>query len=167
MGIPLVKTNYFSQLVSTVTVLKGYVKYVIYKCWRIFDVILWLTSVILDHIQKQKIMEVSRKSAWNWFNLGLGSGKVALKSQVSLSRNFLTVLVFLLMSQYDVMRMFLSCSMMIFSWLLKSWSCLLKCLQAGIALEFLTSFLWLLSLMLNGVSDLPTYWMLQIWQSSR
>ena len=163
MGIPLVKTNYFSQLVSTVAVLKGYVKFVIYKCWRIFDVILWLTSVILDHIQKQKIMEVSRKSAWNWFNLGLGSGKVALKSQVSLSWNFLTVLAFLLMSQYDVMRMFLSCSMIIiFSWLLKSWSCLLKCLQAGIALEFLTSFLWLLSLMLNGVSDLPTYWMLQI-----
>ena len=68
----------------------------------------------------------------------------------------------------DVMWMFFSCSMIIiFSWLLKSWSCLLKCLQAGIALEFLTSFLWLLSLMLNGVSDLPTYWMLQIWQSSR
>ena len=63
----------------------------------------------------------------------------------------------------NVMRMFLSCSMiMIFPWLLKSWSCLLKCLQAGIALGFLTSFLWLLSLMLNGVSDLPTYWMLQI-----
>ena len=36
-------------------------------------------------------------------------------------------------------------------------SCLLKCLQAGIALGFLTSFLWLLSLMLNGVSDLATY----------
>ena len=68
----------------------------------------------------------------------------------------------------DVVRMFLSCSMiMIFPWLLKSWSCLLKCLQAGIALGFLTSFLWLLSLMLNGVSDLPSYWMLQIWQSSR
>ena len=149
-GITTIKNKLFFQLVSAVTVLKRYVKFVIYKCWRIFDVILWLTSVILDHIQKQKIMEVSRKSAWNWFNLGLGSGKVALKSQVSLSRNFLTVLVFLLMSQYDVMRMFLSCSMMIFSWLLKSWSCLLKCLQAGIALEFLTSFLWLLSLMLIG-----------------
>ena len=63
----------------------------------------------------------------------------------------------------DVVRMFLSCSMiMIFPWLLKSWSCLLKSLQAGIALGFLTSFLWLLSLMLNGVSDLPTYWMSQI-----
>ena len=47
----------------------------------------------------------------------------------------------------DVVRMFLSCSMiMIFRWLLKSWSCLLKCLQAGIAFGFLTSFLWLLSL---------------------
>ena len=167
MGIPLVKTNYFSQLVSTVAVLKGYVKFVIYKCWRIFDVILWLTSVILDHMQNQKLMEVNRKSAWNWFNLGLGSGQVALKSQVSLSRNFLTVLVSFSVS-VDDMRMFFSCSMIvIFSWLLKSWSCLLKCLQAGIALEFLTSFLWLLSLMLNGVSDIPTYWMLQMWQSSR
>ena len=42
----------------------------------------------------------------------------------------------------DVMRMVLSCSMiMIFPWLLKSWSCLLKCLQTGIGLGFLTSFL--------------------------
>ena len=50
----------------------------------------------------------------------------------------------------DTVQMFLSCSMvMIFLWFLKSWSCLLKCLQAGIALGFLTSFLWLLSLMLN------------------
>ena len=68
----------------------------------------------------------------------------------------------------DVVWMFLSCSMMmIFPWLLNSWSCLLKCLQVGIALGFLISFLWLLSLMLNGVSDLPTYWMLQIQHSSR
>ena len=57
----------------------------------------------------------------------------------------------------DVVRMFLSCSMiMIYPWLLKSWLCLLKCLQTDIALGFLTSFQWLLSLMLNGVSDLPT-----------
>ena len=63
----------------------------------------------------------------------------------------------------DVMRMFLSCSMiMIFPWLLKPWSCLLKCLQVGIALGFLIFFLWLLSLMLNGIFDLPTYWMLQM-----
>ena len=64
----------------------------------------------------------------------------------------------------DVVQMFLSCYSMIriFPWLLRSWSHLLKCLQAEIALGFLTSFLWLLSLMLNGVSDLPTYWMLQI-----
>ena len=44
-------------------------------------------------------MEVNEKSACNGFNLGLGSDQVALKSQVSLSTNFLTVLVFLLMSQ--------------------------------------------------------------------
>ena len=59
----------------------------------------YLTSVILDHMQKRKVMEVSGKSALNGFNLGLGSDQVALKSQVSLSTNFLTVLVFLLMSQ--------------------------------------------------------------------
>ena len=58
----------------------------------------------------------------------------------------------------DVVRMFLTCSMiMIFPWLLKSRSCLLKCLKTGIALRFLKSFLWLLSLMLNGVSDLYIY----------
>ena len=63
----------------------------------------------------------------------------------------------------DVARIYFRCSMiMIFPCLLKSWSYLLKCLQAGTALGFLTSFLLLLSLMLNGVSDMPTYWMLQI-----
>ena len=88
------KNKLFSQLVSAVAVLKGYVEFVIYKCWRLFDVILRLTSVILDHMQKRKIMEVNGKSAWNGFNLGLGSDHVALKSQVSLSRSFFAVLVF-------------------------------------------------------------------------
>ena len=157
------KNKLFSQLVSAVAVLKGYVEFVIYKCWRIFDVILRLTSVILDHMQKRKIMEVNEKSAWNGFNLGLGSDQVALKSQVSVSRNFLAGLVFFFNVSVDVVRMFLSCSMIIiFPWLLKSWWCLLECLQAGIALGFSTSFLWLLSLMLKGVSDLSTYWILQI-----
>ena len=32
MGTPLVKTNYFSQLVSVAAVLKKYVELVIYKC---------------------------------------------------------------------------------------------------------------------------------------
>ena len=72
----------FSQLVSAVAVLKRYVEFVIYKCWRIFDVILRLTSVILDQMQKRKIMEVNRKSRKNRFNLDLGSDQVALKSQV-------------------------------------------------------------------------------------
>ena len=63
MVIPLVKTNYFFELVLVVAVLKGYVEFVIYKCRRIFDVVLRLTSVILDHMQKPKIMEVNRKSA--------------------------------------------------------------------------------------------------------
>ena len=63
----------------------------------------------------------------------------------------------------DAVWMFLSCSIvMIFLGFLKPRPCLLKCLQAGIALGFLTSFLWLLSLMLNGISDFPTNWMLQI-----
>ena len=50
-------------------------------------------------MQKRKIMEVNGNSALNGFNLALVSDQVALKSQVSLSRNFLTVLVFPLMSQ--------------------------------------------------------------------
>ena len=77
------KNKLFSQLLSAVVVLKGYVEFEIYKCWMIFDVILRLTSVILDHMQKRKIMEVNGKSAWNGFNLGLGSDQVKLKSQVS------------------------------------------------------------------------------------
>ena len=43
------KKKLFSQLVLAVAILKGYVKFVIYKCWRIFDVISRLTSVILEH----------------------------------------------------------------------------------------------------------------------
>ena len=57
------KNNLFSQLVSAVAVLKGYVEFVIYKCCRIFDVILRLTLVILDHMQKGKIMGLNKKSA--------------------------------------------------------------------------------------------------------
>ena len=97
----------FFQLVLAVAILKGYVEFVIYKCWRIFDVILRLTSVILDHMQKRKTMEVNRKSAWNGFSLGLGSDQVALKSQVLLSRSFAAALVFLLMSQLMLCEWFL------------------------------------------------------------
>ena len=53
----------------------------------IIHVILRLMSVILDHMQKQKVMEVNEKSAWNGFNLGIGSDQVVLMSQVSLSRS--------------------------------------------------------------------------------
>ena len=64
----------------------------------------------------------------------------------------------------DVVLMVLSFSSKLsFLWLLKSWSCLYKCLQGGIALEFLISFMWLLSPMLTCVSDLPIFWIFQIW----
>ena len=65
MGIQLTtsKNKLIPQLVSAVTVLKRYVEFVTYKCWKIFDVILRLTSVILDHMQKRKIMHVNGKSA--------------------------------------------------------------------------------------------------------
>ena len=160
-GDAISKTKLFSQQVpSVVAALNRYVKFVIYKCRRIFDFILRVASVILDHMRKPKIMEVSGKSAWSGFGLGLVSDQVPLRSQVLLSRNFLVPLVFLLIFQ---LMSWCSCFMiMIFPWLLKSWSCLLKCLQGGIALVCLASFLWLLCLMLNGVSDFPTDWMLQI-----
>ena len=35
--------------ITAVAVLKGYVRLAIYKCCRIFDVILRLTSLFLDH----------------------------------------------------------------------------------------------------------------------
>ena len=85
----------FFQLVLGVVVLKGYVDIVIYKCWRIFDVILGLTSVMLYEMLKLKTMEANEKSASN----DLGSVQVALRHQVLLSWSFLAVLVFLLMSQ--------------------------------------------------------------------
>ena len=81
------KSKLFSKLVPAVAVVKRYVEFLIYKCWRIFEVISQLTSVILYHMQKRKLMELNGKSAWNgfgWFNLGFGSDQVALKSQVSL-----------------------------------------------------------------------------------
>ena len=53
------KNKLFFQLVLAVAVLMGYVEFVIYKCWRIFDVILWLMPAILDHTQKRKIMGVN------------------------------------------------------------------------------------------------------------
>ena len=74
------KNKLFSQLVPAVVVLKGYVEFLIYKCWKIFEVILRLASVILDHMQKRKIMEMNGKSAWSGFNLGFDSDQVALKS---------------------------------------------------------------------------------------
>ena len=101
MGIALVKRNY-SQFVSAVAILKGYVKFVIYT-----NAEGYLTLVILDYMQKRQIMEVNGKSAWNGFNLGLGSDQVALKSQASLSRNFLAVSVVLLMSQLMSCKCFL------------------------------------------------------------
>ena len=116
----------FSQLVSDMAVLKGYIEFVIYKCWRIFDIILWLTSAIFDHMQKRKLMQVKGKSAWKGFNIGLDSDHVTLKSQVSLSKSFLSVLSLYFNTSVAAVRIFLSCSMMFFPWLLKSWSCLLK-----------------------------------------
>ena len=68
------KNKFFSQLVSAVAFLKGYVEFVICKCWGIFDV-----SYFRPYAER-KIMEVNGKSAWNGFNLGLGSDQVALKS---------------------------------------------------------------------------------------
>ena len=135
MGITLVKTNNFPN-------------WFICNYWRIYGAILRLTSVILNHIEKRKIIEMNGKSSWNGFNLGLRSDQVALKSQVSLSRSFLAVFSFSFNVSADIVRMFLSYSMIIvFPWLLKSWSCLLKCLQVGIELRVLTAFLWLLSLL--------------------
>ena len=72
---------------------------------------------ILDHMIK--IMEVNRKSAWNGSSLGLGSYQVALKSQVSLSRNFLAVLVFVLMSQLMSCKCFLVVLWQLFSVIVK------------------------------------------------
>ena len=82
-------------------VLKGYAEFVIYKCGRIFGV-----SYFRPYA-KTKSNGGERKSALNGFNLGLGSDQMVLKSQVSLSRSFLALLVFLLMSQLMSCKCFL------------------------------------------------------------
>ena len=133
------KSGLFFQLVSAVAVLKGHED-------------LWFTSIedyltlfynwrqFLRSHPETKNNGSEQTVCIIWLRLGLGSDHVVWKSQVLWSRSFFTVLVFLLMSQL-MLCMFLSCSMIMnFPWLLKPWSCFLKCLQAGIALGFLTPF---------------------------
>ena len=55
-------------------------------------------TVILDCMQKQRVIAVNEKSVQYGFNLVLGSDHVVLKSEISLSRSFFSVLVVLLMS---------------------------------------------------------------------
>ena len=43
----------------------------------------------------------------------------------------------------------------------------LKCLSAGMALGYLTSFLWLFNCILKAVSAFPTYWILESLHSSK
>ena len=147
--MPLVKTNYVSQPTSfgrgcsqglsricDLQVLKD--------IWRHF-------TADVSHFRpytETKNNGCERKVCMKWIQFR--SWLRPSGAKVSLSRNSPCFCL------YTFVRMFLSCSMiMTFPSLLKSWSCLLKCLQAGIALGILTSFLWLLSLMLKGVPDLP------------
>ena len=118
----------------------------IYEYRKIYDVTLQSTPLILDHIPKWKKwrwMESLHNMASIWFSVQIIRSKVSSFTiqkffcYFSLSFDF----------SVDVVVTFLSCS----SSLLKSWSCLLKCLQDIMALGFFISFLWLLSLMLNGV----------------
>ena len=55
------KKELFSQLVLAVAIFKGYVEFVIYKYLRMSD-ILWLKSVVLDHMQERRTMVVIGKS---------------------------------------------------------------------------------------------------------
>ena len=62
------KNKLFSQLVSIGAVLKAYAKFVIYRWLRIFDVILRVTLVILDHMQKEKwIVGIKWIQFRSWF----------------------------------------------------------------------------------------------------
>ena len=102
------------------------------------------TKIILNFVKKLTSLR-QIYSSWFFF---VFSSKLVDNDFFSLSFNVCD----------DIVRMFLSCFMtMNFLWLLNSWLCLLKCLQAVIALVFLTSFLWLLSQLLNDVVDLPTW----------
>ena len=60
----------------------------------------------------------------------------------------------------------LSCSVITsFAWCLKVWPSMQQWFDAGMLSLMGTFFLWLLSLMLNWVSDLPTYFILNVWCS--
>lgn len=56
------KKELFSQLVLAVAFFKGYVEFVIYKYLRMSDIILWLKSVVLDHMQERRTAVVIGKS---------------------------------------------------------------------------------------------------------
>ena len=135
----------------------------IYKCWRIFGVILRLMSVIFRPYAETKNNGGEWKVCMKWIQFRSWFKLSVAKVSSFIIQKFSRYFSLSFNVSVDIARMSLSYSIiLIFPWLLNSWSRLLKCLQGGIALGFLTSLLWFLSLMLNGVSDFPTYWMLQI-----
>ena len=106
---------------------------------------------------------IERKVCIKWIQFRLWSSPGSAKFSSFIIQRFYRCFSFSFNVSVDFVLMFLKFSIIMnFHWLLKSWSYLLKCLQAGIALGFLKSFLGLLSLMLNDVSELPTYGMLQL-----
>ena len=153
------KSGLFFQLVSAVAVLKGHED-------------LWFTSIedyltlfynwrqFLRPHPETKNNGSEQTVCIIWLRLGLGSDHVVWKSQVLWSR-FLTVLVFLLMSQL-MLCMFLSYSYdNEFSMIFKTMIVLFEMSASWYCIRIFDTLL-LLTLLLNAVSDLPTNWILQI-----
>ena len=72
-----------------------------------FDAILRMMLVFLEYMQKRGIMVMKGKSVQHGFNRDFGSDHVMRKSQLSCVKNFVAVLVILLMSQLTLCLCFL------------------------------------------------------------
>ena len=106
MGITQVKNKLFLQLVLAVAFSRDMSNLWFANAER------YLTSFATHVSYSRPYAETKnnggeRKVCMKWIQLGLGSDQVALKYQVSLSRSFLDVFVFLLMSQLKPCECFL------------------------------------------------------------
>ena len=150
----------FSQRVSAAAILKGIYSHLFSSGYRRF----YLTPYVCKYV----IMASKMRIKWtenavigfltlfsSWFSpLGaIVSSLMIQKSSRSFSRSLRVSLLTFDISVNCPMRVNFACFM-------KLWPCILKWLHAEIAFGLLTSFLWLFSFKLKGISDYPTYWIL-------
>ena len=158
-------TTLFSQLVSAMAVFKGiysHLKNMTGYRRFLFDIIclkIRHNGVDFFLITVDENWMNWRCSYWSlfssWFSAlgGSVSGLMIQKSFHCFSSSLRVALL-----TFDIS---INCSMRVnFACVMKLWPRILTWLQAGIAFELLTSFLWLFSLNFKWVSYFPPYWIL-------